>query len=203
MATKEEKKARFCELLRSTGRENIEYVIEDLETWGFFEAPASVKNHFNFPGGLLEHSLSVYDAAVMLREGILKARPDLEEKLPMDSVIIAALLHDTCKANIYRIVSRKRKNEIGVWEDFEEYEVNYSNLPMGHGEKSVVMLLRSGLDLEDDEILAIRWHMGPWAVDNTQIEQDRSYRTAVAQTPLLPLIHTADTVSSQLLERDR
>ncbi|MCM1521973.1 MAG: HD domain-containing protein [Muribaculaceae bacterium] len=203
MATKEEKKARFCELLRSTGRENIEYVIEDLETWGFFEAPASVKNHFNFPGGLLEHSLSVYDAAVMLREGILKARPDLEEKLPMDSVIIAALLHDTCKANIYRIVSRKRKNEIGVWEDIEEYEVNYSNLPMGHGEKSVVMLLRSGLDLEDDEVLAIRWHMGPWAVDNTQIEQDRSYRTAVAQTPLLPLIHTADTVSSQLLERDR
>ncbi|MCM1163063.1 MAG: HD domain-containing protein [Muribaculaceae bacterium] len=203
MAVSEEKKARFCELLRSTGRENIDYVIEDLESWGFFEAPASVKNHFNFPGGLLEHSLGVYDAAVMLREGILKARPDLEAKLPMDSVIIASLLHDTCKANIYRIVSRKRKNEIGIWEEVEEYEVNYSNLPMGHGEKSVVMLLRSGLDLEDDEILAIRWHMGPWAVDNTQIEQDRSYRTAVAQTPLLPLIHTADTVSSQLLERDR
>lgn len=203
MPAQEEKKDRFCQLLRSTGRDNIEYVIEDLETWGFFTAPASVKNHFNFPGGLLEHSLSVYDAAVMLRDGIVKARPDLEEKLPMDSVIIASLLHDTCKANIYRIVSRKRKNEIGVWEDVEEYEVNYSNLPMGHGEKSVVMLLRSGLDLEDDEILAIRWHMGPWAVDNTQVDQDRSYRAAVAQCPLVPLIHTADTVSSQLLERDR
>lgn len=202
MSEHEDKRARFCELLRSTGRENIEYVIEDLEAWGFFDAPASVKNHYNFPGGLLAHSLSVYDAAVMLREGLIKARPDLEAKLPMDSVIIASLLHDTCKANIYRIVTRKRKNEIGMWEDVQEYEVNYSNLPMGHGEKSVVMLLRSGLDLEDDEILAIRWHMGPWAVDNTQIEQDRSYRTSVAQAPLVPLIHTADTVSSQLLERD-
>lgn len=195
-------KERFCELLRSTGRENIDYVIEDLETYGFFEAPASVRNHYNHPGGLLQHSLSVYDAAVMLREGLIKQRPDLEEKLPMNSVIIASLLHDTCKANIYRLVSRKRKNEIGMWEDVQEYEVNYSQLPMGHGEKSVVMLLRSGLDLEDDEILAIRWHMGAWCVDNTQIEQERSYRTAVAQSPLVPLIHSADTISSQLLERD-
>lgn len=202
MSTSEDNRKRFCELLRSTGRENIEYVIEDLDAWGFFQAPASVRNHFNYAGGLVAHSLGVYDAAVMLREGVIKARPDLEAKLPMDSVIIASLLHDTCKANIYRLVSRKRKNEIGIWEEVEEYEVNYSNLPMGHGEKSVVMLLRSGLDLEDDEILAIRWHMGPWAVDTTQVEQDRSYRTAVAQTPLLPLIHTADTVSSQLLERD-
>ena len=195
-------KERFCELLRSTGRENIDYVIEDLESYGFFEAPASVRNHYNHPGGLLQHSLSVYDAAVMLREGLIKQRPDLEEKLPMNSVIIASLLHDTCKANIYRLVSRKRKNEIGMWEDVQEYEVNYSQLPMGHGEKSVVMLLRSGLDLEDDEILAIRWHMGAWCVDNTQIEQERSYRTAVAQSPLVPLIHSADTISSQLLERD-
>lgn len=200
MASKD--KERFCELLRSTGRENIDYVIEDLEAYGFFEAPASVRNHYNHPGGLLQHSLSVYDAAVMLREGLIKMRPDLEEKLPMNSVIIASLLHDTCKANIYRLVSRKRKNEIGMWEDVQEYEVNYSQLPMGHGEKSVVMLLRSGLDLEDDEILAIRWHMGAWCVDNTQIEQERSYRTAVAQSPLVPLIHSADTISSQLLERD-
>ena len=195
-------KERFCELLRSTGRENIEYVIEDLEAYGFFEAPASVRNHYNHPGGLVQHSLSVYDAAVMLREGLIKMRPDIEEKLPMESVIIASLLHDTCKANIYRMVSRKRKNEIGMWEDVQEYEVNYSQLPMGHGEKSVVMLLRSGLDLEDDEILAIRWHMGAWCVDTSQIEQERSYRVAVAQSPLVPLIHSADTISSQLLERD-
>lgn len=195
-------KERFISLLRSTNREDIEYVIEDLDAMGFFTAPASVRNHFNYPGGLVEHSLSVYDAAMMLRAGVIERRPDLEARLPEASVIIASLLHDVCKANIYRLVKRKRKNEIGTWEDIEEYEVNYSEMPIGHGEKSVVMLLRMGFYLEDDEILAIRWHMGPWAVDSTSIEQDKSYRQAVANTPLLPLIHTADTVSSQLLERN-
>lgn len=192
---------RFCEILRATSRENIEYVIEDLETFGFFEAPASVRNHYNHPGGLLEHSLGVYDAAMMLRKDIIERRPDLEAKLPAGSVAIAALLHDVCKADIYRRVTRKRKNEIGLWEDVEEYEVDYSSLPVGHGEKSVMRLLRMGLDLEDDEILAIRWHMGAWAVDSDSVEMDRSYRQAIANTPLLPLIHTADTLASQIFER--
>lgn len=192
---------RFCEILRATSRENIEYVIEDLETFGFFEAPASVRNHYNHPGGLLEHSLGVYDAAMMLRKDIIERRPDLEAKLPVGSVAIAALLHDVCKADIYRRVTRKRKNEIGLWEDVEEYEVDYSSLPVGHGEKSVMRLLRMGLDLEDDEILAIRWHMGAWAVDSDSVEMDKSYRQAIANTPLLPLIHTADTLASQIFER--
>ena len=202
MSESDKNKARFCELLRSTGRENVEYVIEDLETYGFFEAPASARNHFNHPGGLVQHSLNVYDAAMMLREGIIKSRPDMEKRLPVDSVILASLLHDVCKANIYRLVSRKRKNEIGMWEEVEEYEVNYSQLPIGHGEKSVVMLLRMGLDLEDDEICAIRWHMGPWAVDTSSIEQDKSYRQSILNSPLLPLFHTADTIASQIFERE-
>ena len=202
MSQSEDNKQRFCELLRSTGRENIEYVIEDLESYGFFDAPASARNHFIHPGGLVEHSLNVYDAAMMLREGIIKRRPDLEKKLPADAVVIASLLHDVCKADIYNLVTRKRKNEIGVWEETQEYEVSYSHMPIGHGEKSVVMLLRMGLDLEDDEICAIRWHMGPWAVDTSSIEQDKSYRQSIANSPLLPLIHTADTIASQIFERD-
>ena len=202
MSQSDNNKQRFCELLRATGRENIEYVIEDLETYGFFEAPASVRNHLNTPGGLVEHSLNVYDAAVMLREGIIKRRPDMEKALPMDALTLASLLHDVCKANIYRLVTRKRKNEIGMWEEVQEYEVNYSQLPIGHGEKSVVMLLRMGLDLEDDEICAIRWHMGPWAVDPSSIDQDKSYRQSIANTPLLPLIHTDDAIASQIFERD-
>ena len=201
MATTPTPRERFCSILRATGRENIEYVIEDLETFGFFEAPASVRNHFNHAGGLLEHSLGVYDAAMMLRKDIIERRPDLEARLPEDSVAIAALLHDVCKADIYRLVTRKRKNEIGIWEDTKDYEVDYTSLPVGHGEKSVMRLLRMGLDLEDDEILAIRWHMGAWAVDSHSVEMDRSYRQAIANTPLLPLIHTADTLASQIFER--
>lgn len=195
-------KERFCKILRDTGRENMDYVLEDLEALGFFEQPASVKNHYNFPGGLVEHSLKVYDMAVALRKSIIELRPDMEAQLPMESVAIATLLHDVCKADIYRKVQRARKNEIGMFEKFDEYQVDYSNFPVGHGEKSVIMLLRSGLDLEDAEILAIRWHMGPWELAQQSIEQDRNYRTANANSPLVALVHTADTLSAQILERE-
>lgn len=197
-----EKRERFCSLLRQTGRENVEYVIEDLESFGFFEAPASVRNHYNHPGGLLEHSLNVYDMAMTLREGIIKMRPDMEAALPVNSVILSTLLHDTCKSNIYRRVTRKRKNEIGMWEEVQEYEVDYSGLPIGHGEKSVVMLLRMGLDLEDEEILAIRWHMGAWDVDRHSVEEEKSYREAQRQSPLVALVHSTDTLAAQILERE-
>ncbi len=193
---------RFRSILQATGRENMEYVLEDLDSWGFFEAPASARNHFNFPGGLAEHSLNVYDMAMALRSAIIPLRADMEKLLSPDSIAIAALLHDVCKTNIYRRTKRKQRNEIGVWEEVEGYEVDYSEMPVGHGEKSVIMLLRSGLDLEDEEIFAIRWHMGPWDLPAQSIEMDKSYRKAQERSPLVALIHTADTLAAQILERD-
>ncbi|MFG6385512.1 MAG: HD domain-containing protein [Muribaculaceae bacterium] len=193
---------RFIELLKSTGRDGIDYVIEDLDAWGFFEAPASVRNHFNFPGGLALHSLNVYDMAIAIRNATIPLRPDMEKMLNTDSIAIAALLHDVCKTNIYRRTKRKQRNEIGIWEEVEAYDVDYSEMPVGHGEKSVIMLLRSGLDLEDEEIFAIRWHMGPWDLPSQSIEMEKSYRKAQEKSPLVALIHTADTLAAQILERD-
>lgn len=189
---------RFCEILRSTERENIDYVIEDLESWGFFEAPASSQGHGAYPGGLLEHSLNVYDAAMASKKEMIAMRPDLEEALQDDSIAIAALLHDVCKADFYRRVTKKKRNEIGIYEDVECYEIHDENFPVGHGEKSVILLLQSGLDLHDDEIYAIRWHMGPW---NLSRDDERFYRQAGRATPLQPLIHAADTLASAILER--
>ena len=83
----------------------------------------------------------------------------LRELLPKDSVIISILLHDVCKADIYKKAIKRQKNAYGMWTDVSGYDVDYSNFPVGHGEKSVIVLLRSGLDLTDDEIIAIRWHM--------------------------------------------
>lgn len=202
MTDKQKKnRLRFIEILKSTGRENIDYVIEDLDTWGFFEAPASARNHFNFPGGLAEHSLNVYDTAMAVRDALIKLRPEIEPQLSPDSVAVAALLHDVCKTNIYRRAVRKQKNEIGIWEDVETYDVDYSALPLGHGEKSVIMLLQSGLDLMDDEMFAIRWHMGAWDLPPQSVEMDKNYRKANEKSPLVSLIHTADTLSAAILEK--
>ena len=189
---------RFIDILTKTDRQNINYVIEDLESWGFFEAPASCQGHGAHPGGLLEHSLNVYDAAMAEREYILKVRPDLEPQLKPESVAIAALLHDVCKSDFYRLVKKKRRNEVGMYEEFETYEIHDENFPVGHGEKSVILLLQSGLDLYDDEICAIRWHMGPW---NMSGDDEKFYRKAGKASPLQPLIHSADTIASAIMER--
>lgn len=196
--TTSEARKRFETILRGTGRDNIDYVIEDLDASGFFEAPASSQGHHAFPGGLLDHSLNVYDAAMATREAMVKMRPDLDDDLRPDSIAIAALLHDVCKADFYRLVKKKKRNEIGIYEDVEAYEIHDENFPVGHGEKSVILLLQSGLDLTDDEIYAIRWHMGPW---NLSRDDERFYRQAGKLTPLQTLIHTADTLASGILER--
>lgn len=194
-----EQRERFCKLLRDTGRENIEYVIEDLEDMGFFEAPASAQGHYSYPGGLVDHSLNVYTAAMGIRQSVLALRPDLESELSQQSITIAALLHDVCKADLYVASKRKKKNEIGIYEQQDIYEIHDEHFPIGHGEKSAILLLRSGLDISEPELCAIRWHMGPW---NLSHDDEKFYRQASKASPLPPLIHAADTVASALLERN-
>lgn len=194
----------FKSLLQSVERlsqEDVDYLMEDLDNWGFFKMPASCRKHSCYEGGLVKHSLHVCQMAKMLRKQILLVRPDLEPLIPLDSVVIASLLHDVCKAGIYRKVSRKQKNEIGLWETSSAYNIDYSYLPVGHGEKSVIMLLRSGLDLTDDEILAIRWHMGGWDLPYQSQEMTGSQKRARELTPLITLIHTADAMAADMMER--
>ena len=54
-------KEEFIELLRQTKREGMEDVINFLEKSDFFKAPASTRYHGNYEGGLLEHSMKVYE----------------------------------------------------------------------------------------------------------------------------------------------
>lgn len=191
----------FVSLLRSTGREGMDYVLEDLEKLGFFDAPASAGHHLNTAGGLVRHSLNTYHAAMGLYESMKALEPSLENEVKRESITIAALLHDVCKADIYKRTVKKRRDQLGNWVDSEGYKVSYRNFPMGHGEKSLVWLLCAGLVLEDDEMLAIRWHMGAWGLNMNSLEDTRSYDTARKLYPLVSLIHSADTLAASILER--
>lgn len=194
-------KKDFCDLLRTVNREGIEYVIEDLENLGFFEAPASTRFHLNYDGGLCEHSLNVCKVGLMLCEEMIKMSPEVEPSLQKDSVIITTLLHDVCKADIYKKVVKKQKNQYGVWEEVPGYDVDYSNFPMGHGEKSVIRLLLSGLELTDEEMLAIRWHMTAWDLAFQSPEQKNNLNTARDLCPLCTLVQCADGLASNIVER--
>lgn len=194
-------KEEFLELLRSTKRDGIEDVITDIEELGFFTAPASAGHHLNVEGGLVLHSINTCKAALAIWEGMKPLEPSLATEVKRDSIIIASLLHDVCKSDIYKRSVKKRKNALGQWEDCEGYKVSYKDFPMGHGEKSVILLLCSGFDLSDDEMLAIRWHMGAWGINMNSYEDERCYDTARALYPLVSIIQTADGLAAAILER--
>ena len=54
-------KEKFLELLKTVKREGMEDLINFLEKSDFFKAPASTRFHGNYEGGLVEHSLKVYE----------------------------------------------------------------------------------------------------------------------------------------------
>lgn len=193
-------KERFISILRSTGRRGVETVITNLEELGFFEAPASTIFHLNQPGGLLQHSLNVYDEAVKIAGQQIEFRPECADKLSQDSVTIVSLLHDVCKAEIYKEAQKWRKDSEGRWETYNTYEVDYSSLPLGHGEKSVIRLLQWGLELSDDEMVAIRWHMGPWDLAFQSSEAKSNINAAKNKTPLCAVLSAADGLASSVLE---
>ena len=194
-------KEEFLSLLNSTERQGMDDVIKDLEELGFFEAPASAGHHLNVAGGLVEHSLNTCKAALAVYEGMQKIEPYLEREVKRESIVIASLLHDVCKSDIYKRSVKRRKTNLGIWEDSEGYKLTYKNFPMGHGEKSLVMLLCSGLELYDDEMLAIRWHMGAWGINMNSYEEQRNYDAARTLYPLVSIIQTADGLAASIMER--
>ena len=144
-------KQKYIELLKNTGREGIDDLISFLEKTDFFEAPASTKYHGAYKGGLLEHSMKVYE---ILKEKVKNAELDVNE----DTIIISSLLHDICKLNFYKVDYRNVKNPKGEWEKVPYYTID-DTIPYGHGEKSVMMITEY-IKLTSEEKYAIRWHMG-------------------------------------------
>ena len=144
-------KEKYIELLKTVNREGMNNLIKFLESTDFFVAPASTRFHGNFEGGLVEHSLKVYE---ILSKKVKDSGLDYNE----ETIITIALLHDICKANFYKIDYRNAKNEKGVWEKVPYYTVD-DTIPYGHGEKSVMMITEY-MKLLPEEKYAIRWHMG-------------------------------------------
>ena len=144
-------KKRFEAILLNVGREGTEHLLLELRRNSFFHAPASTRFHDNVPNGLLYHSLNVYDCAMRIRSEMLKDHPELDSELNENSVAVAALLHDVCKADEYIIDWEAEAKPVKVQPKF----------PLGgHGDKSVIKILMWGYQLLPEEILAIKWHMG-------------------------------------------
>ena len=177
-------KQRFIELLKATNREGIDNLLDFLDKTDFYTAPASTRFHNAFEGGLLAHSLNVYDCLKDLTKG----------KWADDTIAIVALLHDICKVNQYKVDYRNKKNDDGVWVK-EPYFTTDDLMPLGHGEKSV-MLISELIKLSKEELYAIRWHMGGY-----EPKENYSYiAKAYEKYPLAVYTHMADLMATYITE---
>lgn len=182
-----ELKEEFIKLLKSTNREGMDKLIDFIDKTDFYTAPASTRFHGNCEGGLLEHSMKVYE---ILKEKVKHAPVELNYN--EDSLIIIALLHDICKANFYKVDYRNAKNEFGEWEKVPYYTVD-DTIPYGHGEKSVMMITEY-MKLTSEEKYCIRWHMG----FSEPKEQYTTLGLAFKKYPLALLVHEADLEATYL-----
>ena len=193
----QQSKENFHQLLFSVNSPTRKYELENLydflERTDFFKAPASSNYHGNYEGGLVEHSLNVYRNLKMLHRLYESEIPYISK----DSMIVAALLHDVCKINFYKSGTKNIKNEeTGQWEKQSCYFIE-DQVPLGHGEKSVI-ILQQYTTLTSDEIYAIRWHMGGFDDTAKSWAGGLALSSAMGKCPLLALLHMADLATNYI-----
>ena len=173
MRTKGERISLFIDFMSPKNR-----VIDDLDDLGFFTAPASTRFHGAYEGGLFDHSLEVAKSLVNLTEklGLTWERSG--------SPKIVGMFHDLCKCDGYVFDIETGK-----------YKVNPDIIIPGHGEKSVILLLKY-MTLTDEEIACIRWHMGAYETDPKMWEY---YGRAIERYPNVLYTHTADMIASKIV----
>ena len=190
-----EHKERFVsiyeeQITREGADKLLEYLLSPASD--FFTAPASMRYHGSYEGGLLQHSLNVYDClnAYLARERVQQL---YKMEYDPESVAICALLHDVCKVNCYKPGFRNVKDESGKWQQVPSYEYD-DKLPYGHGEKSAY-IITGFMRLSREEAFAIRYHMG-----FSGIEDKRSIGEALERFPLAFALNVADMEATYFLE---
>lgn len=180
-------KEKFIDLLKSTKRKGMDDLIEWLEKeTDFFKAPASSKYHLSFEGGLLRHSLNVYEELI--------ASAHITPK-QLESAKIVSLLHDICKVNYYKKGKKNIKNSGGKWEEADYYFTD-DQFSLGHGEKSVILIQRF-IHITDEEIMAIRWHMGGYEPKDNYNYLNKAF----SEYELALELHIADLRATYILEK--
>lgn len=187
-------KESFENLVRENiKRQGVDNFLKWLETTDFYTAPASTTHHCAYEGGLVAHSINVF-------EELLKS-PYIDE-YNRDTIAFVSLFHDVCKANTYVVDMRNTKNADGQWVKVPYYKHD-EKLPFGHGEKSVYLLMAHGFanSITDEEALAIDWHMGGFDMRS----KSGSYGSGIAfeNSKLAVELHVADMRATHIVENKK
>lgn len=203
--------AKFEELLSEVKREGINSLLDFIRKSDFYTAPASTRFHLSEQGGLLKHSLHVYECLnAKVSAPIWK---DVLKDVSRETILIVSLLHDLCKTYYYTTdfknqktydvdkVSAASSREVKhdakgdyIWETVPCFTVD-NKYPLGHGSKSVVFILQY-MKLSMEEITAITYHMGAYCDSSQWTELGQAYE----KYPLALALHQADMEATHILE---
>lgn len=169
----------------------IKAILTWLRNGEFYTSPASTKYHEAFNGGLLHHSLQVYNKMIELHQ-----IPSFNE-VDIGSATFVALTHDWCKIGKYECYTKNVKNpDTKQWEEQIAYKYADKYMGLGHGPQSLMMVSQfctTGLtSLTFDEMAAIRWHMYTYDVTSYDIDD---LNKCGNQIPLVKLIQFADQLA--------
>ena len=186
-------KERFIEIYNKyIKREGAQKLLDYLLSSDFFTAPASARFHSSYEGGLVDHSVNVYDCLTSYLNSP-RTVDIIGTKYSDESIAIVSLLHDLCKIDVYKKGFRNVKDEKGAWQRVDTFEYD-DRMPYGHGEKSVYII--SGyMRLTREEAFAIRYHMG-----YSSTEDPRNVSAAFEMFPLAFALSTADSEATYFVE---
>ena len=174
----ENNKQEFLSLVKSISRENsnLDALCNWLECSDFFVAPASVKYHAAYKGGLCAHSLNVYRNLVNLIYDW-----GMQDTMDADTPKILGLLHDLSKINTYKLDIRNKKiySETGSkrddmgrfdWKSVPEYahRDDTDKFIYANHESTSEYYIRQFIPLSYVESIAIIHHHGNMSWDSMQ-----------------------------------
>ena len=153
----------------------------------FFNEPASTKYHGAYKGGLIDHSLAVYLAAI---------RTSIYYGIQASDVNpIACLFHDICKVGKYKLVKDDKKGD-----DSFKYTYNNGYNGIEHGAESLRRLLNiEGVSelIPESWQIAIAYHMGVFGVSNTEMQ---NFSSMSERYPEVLLLHHADMIATKIYD---
>lgn len=184
-------KQYVVDMLKKTGREGMDGLIEYMEECRFFSAPCSGGYHLSCEFGLVHHTRHVMEIAEKLGVSLLGGA---EYNKIQDSVIIAAALHDLGKMGQFEkpnYVPNTLKG--GKPSAAKPFKTNPELLYVDHEIRSVA-IASMFIDLTEDEQFAILYHNGMYG--------PLKYSLQGKETPLYMIIHWADMWATKVLEKE-
>lgn len=158
---------------------------------GFFTAPASTKYHGAYEGGLFDHSYEVTQVLLDMTQ-----RLNLQWTRP-ESPYIIGFFHDLCKIDNYITITDEPGEIMMGTDDVKGKEIHFEYNPncilTGHADKSI-MLLSQFVNLTEEELLCIRFHMGAYEGQ----DQWNNYDKAIRKYETVLFTHTADMYTSKV-----